>query len=320
MIEVCVVIPTFGRPQLLARCLRALARQTLPRGRFEVIIVSDGPPGRSVAVVDEAVSDGGLTCRLVSLPERRGPAAARNAGWRASAAPTIAFTDDDCVPHRDWLVRGLAALAHADAVWGRVKVPLPARPSDYERNESGLDGAEFVTANCFVTRAALRVVGGFDERFTSAWREDSDLYFSLLESNLVVRPAPDARVIHPVRPASWGVSIFQQRKVRFDALLYKKHPKYFREKIGATPPWRYYRTAALAGATAGLTAAGFEDAACVSAVLWAAETLALAARRIRNNRRDPSHVLEMIATSIFLPFLSIFWRLTGALRFGAPFL
>src|SRR5207244_12953942 len=52
--------------------------------------------------------------------------------------------------------------------------------------------------------------------------------------------APDAVVVHPLRPASWGVSLRQQRKSMFNALLYKKHPRLYREKIQAAPPWHYY--------------------------------------------------------------------------------
>src|SRR5207302_7535432 len=52
--------------------------------------------------------------------------------------------------------------------------------------------------------------------------------------------APGAVVMHPLRPARWGVSLSQQRKSMFNALLYKKHPVLYREKIQAAPPWHYY--------------------------------------------------------------------------------
>ena len=84
-------------------------------------------------------------------------------------------------------------------------------------------------------------MGGFDERFTAAWREDSDLFFTLLEHEKLYIHAPQAQVLHPVRPASWGVSMRQQRKSMFNALLYKKHPTLYRERIQAAPPWHYYR-------------------------------------------------------------------------------
>src|SRR5690606_28767157 len=135
----------------------------------------------------------------------QGPAGARNVGWRTAAAPIIAFTDDDTVPEPGWLQGGLEAMASgADAATGRVIMPLPERPSDYERDAARLEGAEFVTANCFVRKAALEAIGGFDERFTSAWREDSDLHFSLLEQGRSIVPAPAAVIVHPLRPARFG--------------------------------------------------------------------------------------------------------------------
>jgi len=102
---------------------------------------------------------------------RHGPAAARNLGGRAVGGPVVAFTDDDCLPEAGWLAAGLAALGGgADAATGRVIVPLLDSPTDYERDTPGLVAAEFVTANLFCRRDPLEAVGGFDERYTSAWR------------------------------------------------------------------------------------------------------------------------------------------------------
>src|SRR5690606_10619854 len=100
--------------------------------------------------------------------------------------------------------------------------------------------AEFVTANCFVRRTVLEAVGGFDERFRAAWREDSDLHFVMLERGLKLMKVPAAVVVHPVRPARWGVCLRIQRKSQYDALLYKKHPELYRRRIGPNRPRDYY--------------------------------------------------------------------------------
>ncbi|HEY3517287.1 MAG TPA: glycosyltransferase, partial [Gammaproteobacteria bacterium] len=248
--RVSVVVPTHGRPVLLARCLEALAGQTLPRADYEVIVVSDGPDAQTRAVLDRSA----FAVRHLALPRRSGPAAARNAGWRAALGTIVAFTDDDTVPSPDWLRAGLAELeSGCDAVAGRVVMPIPLEPSDYERDAARLADAEFVTANCFVSVAMLEAVGGFDERFELAWREDSDLHFGLLAHGAAVRRAPRALVVHPVRAARWGVSLAQQRKVLFDALLYKKHRSLYRQRIRRKPRLDYYgAVAALVAAVAGL--------------------------------------------------------------------
>src|SRR5207248_10211948 len=103
----------------------------------------------------------------VPVQHAHGPAAARNAGWRAARGEVIAFTDDDTVPDPGWLRAGVAALESADAAWGRIRVPLALPPTDYERNEAGLEAAEFATANAFCRRAVLEAVGGFDVGFTA---------------------------------------------------------------------------------------------------------------------------------------------------------
>jgi GT2 family glycosyltransferase len=106
----------------------------------------------------------------------------RRAQHRLARGAIIAFTDDDCIPDPGWLSAGASAFAPGVAgVDGTIVVPLPDRPTDYERDAAGLTGAEFATANCFYRREVLAAVGGFDERFTAAWREDSDLFFTLRE-------------------------------------------------------------------------------------------------------------------------------------------
>ena len=283
---VSVVIPACARPDLLQRCLAALERQTLPREQYEVIVSDD-------------------------TKLRSGPAAARNRGWRRARAPVVAFTDDDTVPGPGWLAAGVAAIARgADAAVGRTVVPLSCRPTDYERNESGLERAEFITANCFVRRAVLERLGGFDESFRMPWREDSDLHFRLLDQGFRIARAADALVVHPVRPAPWGVSLRQQKKVVFDALLFRKHPRRYRERIRATPRWDYYLV------VGSLIASFFSPGLLL---VWTALTARFAWQRLHGTSKAPSHVAEMIVTSVLIPPLSVFWRLVGALKYRVAF-
>ncbi len=286
---VSVVVPTCGRPQLLARCLAALERQSLPRECFEVIVIEDR--------------------------KRDGPAATRNRGWRSAHSPIIAFTDDDCVPEPGWLAAGLRAMDGFDAVTGRIVMPLSGAPTDYERDAKRLEQGEFVTANCFVRRHVLERIGGFDERFRLAWREDSDLHFNLLAARARLNRAPGAVVVHPVRPAPWGVSLKQQRKVMFDALLFKKHPRLYRERIRATPRWDYYAITLFLLLSLFLP----YPAGAAALAFWSLLTIRFFRERVNGTSRSLSHIAEMLLTSIAIPPLAVFWRLAGALRFRVAF-
>ena len=286
--KVSVIVPTCGRPDLLARCLDALNNQSLAREDYEVIVIDDSQT-------------------------RSGPAAARNRGWRRAAAPIVAFTDDDTVPDREWLEQGLAAMKdHVDAVSGRIMMPIPPQPTDYERDAQGLERSEFVTANCFVRKRVLEQVGGFDESFRMAWREDSDLHFRLLRSGARLVHAPGAIVVHPVRPAGWGVSLKQQRKVMYDALLFKKHRQLYRARIRAGVRWDYY--VIVASLVAGALGSG------AAAFFWAVLTTRFFCQRIKGASKRPAHLAEMLVTSALIPPVAVFWRFAGALRYRVAFL
>ena len=322
-LEVAVVIPTYQRPDLLLRCLEAVLAQTFALDAFEVIVVDDGCGDDVREVVGKLTwrTRGRPVVRYLRPDGTRGPAAARNRGWRASQAPLIAFTDDDTIPHEDWLAQGVRALSEGPvAVCGRVVVPVgQGAPTDHERNTQGLERAEFVTANAFVRRDALVAVGGFDERYTRAWREDSDLQFALMQVGPVGK-ALRAAVTHPVRSAPWGVSMEQQANSLFDALLYKKHPTLYRQRIHPHPPWRYYLVVLCTLLAGGAAVTGHR----AQALAWLGVALlfitAFIFKRLAGASREPRHVAEMVFTSLFIPYLSVYWRLRGAIRFRVLFI
>ena len=359
--QVSIVVPTYKRPDLLNRCLRALMSQDFDPSAYEVIVVDDAADESTQRLVDSWAKNpqaylfvaerGMLHSELVPhgtagpqeeealLPEpytllegvprlhylaveqRKGPAAARNLGWQAACGQIIAFTDDDCLPSPDWLKNGAQAFEPEVAgASGRIIVPLPDQPTDYELDATGLVASTFVTANCFYRRSALEAVGGFDERFTLAWREDSELFFRLLKSGYKLVQAPQAVVVHPVRPAPWGVSLRQQRKSMFNALIYKMHPGLYRQHLQHSPPWQYYAILAtlftcLAGIFFGSVALAW-----LAGGIWAGLTARFFISRLRRTSRSPRHVLEMLVTSILIPPLCVFWRLRGAFKFRVFFL
>ena len=193
--QVSVVVPTRDRPDGLRAALAALAAQTLDPERFEVLVVDDGstPPA--------AVDPGPPAVRVLRHDVARGPAAARNAGWRAARAPLVAFTDDDCTASPGWLEALLAAGAGGEAV---VQGPVaPARPGEVRPLSHTIDMPEpnpfFVTCNVAYPRRLLERLGGFDEAFPAASGEDVDLGTRAVDAGAPTRFARDALVLHEVR-------------------------------------------------------------------------------------------------------------------------
>jgi glycosyltransferase involved in cell wall biosynthesis len=321
--QISVVVPTYKRPDLLDRCLAALTAQVFDATRYEIIVVDDGPhqATRNVAAKwSERLKITGPRVRYVPSEGPHGPAAARNRGWQSASGAVIAFTDDDTIPYRDWLSNGLAAFdGNVQAAWGRVIMPFEGKPTDYERDARNLETAEFVTANCFCLKQLLEDLGGFDERFRLAWREDSDLYFRMLQADVAIAHVPQAVVEHPIRPARWGVSLSQQKKVQFDALLFKKHRALYRKKIRASARWDYY---AIMLCLLVILIAPFTthaELAVAAGLGWALLTARFCLQRLRGTALTPSHVAEMIVTSMLIPPLAVFWRLVGVIRFRVGF-
>src|ERR671929_237350 len=181
-IEQCsVVVPTVGRPSLDV-LLDALAQAPGPRPA-ELVLVDDRPTGEPLHPERP-----GLPPVRVVRTGGGGPARARNLGWRTARTAWIAFLDDDVVPDPDWyqrLAEDLAGLpADVAGSQGRVRVPLPQdrRPTDWERGTAGLATSSWITADLAYRRAALAAVGGFDERFPRAFREDSDLALRVMDT------------------------------------------------------------------------------------------------------------------------------------------
>jgi GT2 family glycosyltransferase len=126
--EVSVVVPTHDRPAGLADVLDGLRAQTARGRALRGVVVDDGstPP--------QAPAAGGLALRTLRHDGARGPAAARNTGWRAARAALVAFTDDDCVPEPGWLEALLAAAGGDPAVI--VQGPVAPPPGRSHRARS----------------------------------------------------------------------------------------------------------------------------------------------------------------------------------------
>ena len=131
---------------------------------------------------------------------------------------------------------------------GRVRVPMPAgrRPTDWERNVRGLETARWATADMAYRRSVLQEVGGFDERFPRAYREDADLGLRVTGAGYRIVRGRRA-VTHPVRPAGRLVSVRLQAGNADDVLMRGLHGRGWRERAGV-PRGRRARHLACHGA------------------------------------------------------------------------
>ena len=294
--ELAFVVPTVGRPSLCTLLDR------LPAHGGEVIVVDDrrvkDPPLWTPRPV-----------RVIPGPAR-GPAAARNAGWRATDARWVVFLDDDVIPGPGWWPDLLADLDQPPGVAGvqaRILVPQgnPGEHTDWAANAAGLAGAEWITADMAYRREALEAVGGFDERFPRAYREDTDLAYRVRSSGRELAVGR-RRTLHPVRPEGRWISLRLQRGNADDALLRRLYGTDWHERLGVPHGRRRIHaltTAAALTALACATAKRAKGVRLCAATIWAVATADFIIRRRRHAPAEP--LSSLLVTSVIIPPLAV---------------
>jgi mycofactocin glycosyltransferase len=222
-VEVSVIIPVRDRADQLGQALGALARQSYPQDRFEVLVCDDG----SAEDLGPALARGaGL--RLVVLRQGpRGAGAARNLGLAYARGEVVAFTDSDCIPAPGWLV----ALTRAfdDPAVGLAGGPysyrgathLSGRCLNFLLGRTLGTGAAMIprrgatgqycpiTGNLAVRAAAARAAGGFPE---SSYGEDLEFGDRVCRLGVGSYYARDAEVLHDERRGLAQVAAANFRK------------------------------------------------------------------------------------------------------------
>ncbi|MEM8549299.1 MAG: glycosyltransferase [Verrucomicrobiota bacterium] len=212
-----VIVPTYQRNDLLARCLAALAPEVQDfDGGYEVIVSDDGKDHTAEAMVNKQFP----FARWTQGPQR-GPASNRNHGAAQAKARWLAFTDDDCIPQAGWLSALAKASSSGRCVYeGRTTTDLPLKGPRFQApvNENG---GYLWSCNLLIERQFFDQLGGFDEGFPYPHLEDAELRMRIEAHGNTWDFVPEAEVLHPQRPATpW---IKRARAEQSAVYLCRKH-------------------------------------------------------------------------------------------------
>ena len=197
---VSVIVPTFHDWGRLKLCIDALANQTYPKNRFEVLIVNNDP--------SDPCPYGYLPDNIILITEGKpGSYAARNAGIKIAKGEILAFTDADCIPYSDWIEQGVNILLKgAKRVAGRIelfyKSDKPTIAEIYEKlfgfehKKSTQTGGAF-TANMITWKENFEKVGLFNDSLMSGG--DNEWGWRAQDEGISVVYAPSVVVRHPAR-------------------------------------------------------------------------------------------------------------------------
>jgi histidinol-phosphate phosphatase family protein len=315
-----IVVPTIGRPSLFA-LLESLGASDGVRPD-EIVLVDDRREATDELVPDAIAGWPGEIVR-VQRSGGRGPAVARNVGWRAVTADWVVFLDDDVQVTESWLrdLRTDLAECEADAriagTQARLQVPLPddRRPTDWERGTAGLERAAWITADMAFRRDVLDLVGGFDERFPRAFREDADIALRIQDAGFRIDTGRRVTV-HPVRPAPWWASVGHQRGNADDVLMRALHGRRWRQRVYERVGRRHRHLVISAAAVAAVAFAVLRRPmrAAVACAVWLLGTGEFAYARIAPGPRTGGEIARMLVTSVAIPPVATWHWLRGIVR------
>lgn len=311
-----VIVPAYNAADTIGVCVRALARQTVPCDRFEVIVVDDGSTDDTAAVAAAAGA------RVLRIPHS-GPAAARNAGARIARAPILLFTDADCEPGPTWVESMLQAfsdprVAGAKGTYRTRQRGLVPRfvQAEYEEKYARLERQETIdfvdTYAAGYRREVFLTNRGFDPGFPVPSVEDQEFSFRLSRKGYRLVFVPEAWVWHRHDRNLWE---YLRRKFGigyWKALLLRRHP----ERVvydSHTPALLRWQIALLALTIGGAAIFPFLPALWPVPVITAAAFLGTTLPLITRIWRDPLLVLATpfllacralaLGTGLFVGFL-----------------
>ncbi len=174
MVIFSIIVPTYNRKEKLLKCIKSLQNQDFDHEKYEIIVVDDGSNDGTYQILKKE------DVIPLRINERSGPSVARNFGIEKANGKYIAFTDSDCEVPKNWLASFYKAYKENPdivGVGGSIGNPGNGVFEKYEtacyqkyEAKSGeyiskfRDEYPFALGNMSYTKAALELVGGFNEK------------------------------------------------------------------------------------------------------------------------------------------------------------
>jgi glycosyltransferase involved in cell wall biosynthesis len=237
--RISVVVCTRNGDHTLRECLGSLVALNYPD--FEILVIDDGSRDVTAEVAKS------FERVRYHFQEHAGLSVARNLGAQLATGSIIAYTDDDCLAHPDWLLHlSHAFVEEAISAAGGPNIP-PAPRNQIERVVAAAPGApahvllddteaeHLPGCNLAIRKEALDRIGGFQADFKTAG-DDVDICWRLREVGGRLLFVPGAMVWHHRRFSIRAYLAQQNGYGQAEALLMKQHPERFGYLGGAR--WR----------------------------------------------------------------------------------
>ena len=210
---VSIVITTYNRSKKINKCLQHLLKIDYPN--YEIVVVNDGSTDDTNKILKNFEKKHKNKIKIITHEKNRGTGAGKKTGILNSNYEITALIDDDCYVEKKWLKKLIITFLDEEK---RKKVAAVSSVGLYT-------GHSICYKKDIVIRAGL-----FDEKFSRAFREDTDLAFRILDLGYEIIQIPEEGFVHdPPLPRTIKEKIrFAYKRImihQWDVLLYKKHPE-----------------------------------------------------------------------------------------------
>ena len=225
---VSIIVPVHNCENRIEKCIQSLLNQDYPKDRFEIIIVDNNSQDKTKEIIKK------YPVQYAFEGSTQTSYAARNTGVRASKGDIIAFTDDDCIPFKNWLSEGVSFFNQIEigCVAGEIIADEPQNYIEEYLNSKCTLSQKWTmkhkflpypqTANAFYKKDVFNKIGYFEEKWPSGG--DADFAWRMRlnsEYKLILNPKSVVKHRHRstlksmyIQKVKWGVG---------RVLLYKKY-------------------------------------------------------------------------------------------------
>ena len=252
--HISLIIPSYNSKKTLSLVLRHLARQTLAKENFEIIVIDDGSGDGTEEFLRELsfLKERNFKFSFFPREKKHRPGdhrfragIARNLGVKQAVGDILAFLDSDVLVGENWLAGILRAMEKVNVLQHPRYQLKPFAPKEYQKihpenhifirgdgywenfYKKGVDWNnletpwKYISTNTLcVRRAVFEKVGRFRKNYTSYGFEDTDLGWRLYHTGEKFFLNPN-RTYHIFRRSEFfHLNFFKQRLLGISAHIF----------------------------------------------------------------------------------------------------
>ena len=182
--KISIIIPVYNSSLTLKECLGAIFDSTFKN--FEVIVVSDNSSDNSVDIAKE------YQCKIIELPQNRGPGFARNSGAFEATGDVLLFIDSDVIIEKEALncldskfsdkeVNVIQGIYSHEPKYKNIATQYQQSFYCYYSWHTSIKYTSSLITNCFAIRRKIFIdLKGFNTNIKRATSEDEEFGYVLI--------------------------------------------------------------------------------------------------------------------------------------------